>query len=301
MKNILVLLSICCLLNISQTEAQTNLALNLDGTNDYVKIPNSPDINYPLNQDFTVEAYIKVPATPQTTLLVGDNDIIEKWDNVGGYPYVIRYNNGLGTITAGRYNNSTLKAISTTMTVNDNAWHHYAFVKSGATLYLYVDGVLDVTTADYTSGTTSNNSPLFLGRRGGGDDRQFFKGELDEVRIWNVARTQAEIAANKNCPLSGNESGLMAYYSFDNPSATAGGSNAGQTTLADNSGNGNTGTLNDFALSGATSNWVTGQPNCASAIPTLSEWGLIIFALLLLCTGAVAVWRGRYGKRTVSA
>ncbi|MDZ4844302.1 MAG: IPTL-CTERM sorting domain-containing protein [Chitinophagales bacterium] len=35
---------------------------------------------------------------------------------------------------------------------------------------------------------------------------------------------------------------------------------------------------------------------CNNPIPTLSEWGLIIFALLLLCIGAVAVWKARYGK-----
>jgi len=44
---------------------------------------------------------------------------------------------------------------------------------------------------------------------------------------------------------------------------------------------------------GATDFWVV-KLGPVAPIPTLSEWGLIIFALLLLCTGAVAVWRARY-------
>ncbi|EDN70577.1 conserved hypothetical protein [Beggiatoa sp. PS] len=44
---------------------------------------------------------------------------------------------------------------------------------------------------------------------------RLFEGQIDEVRIWNTARTQAEIQANMNITLQGNESGLVAYYPFD--------------------------------------------------------------------------------------
>jgi hypothetical protein len=48
--------------------------------------------------------------------------------------------------------------------------------------------------------------------------------------------------------------GLLSYYNFDE--GTAGGNNAGITTLYDQTSNGNNGTLNNFALTGSTSNWV---------------------------------------------
>ena len=43
-----------------------------------------------------------------------------------------------------------------------------------------------------------------------------FNGSMDEVRIWNTARTQSEIRENMHLTLKGNETGLAAYYQFDN-------------------------------------------------------------------------------------
>ena len=42
-----------------------------------------------------------------------------------------------------------------------------------------------------------------------------FVGRIDEVRIWNVARTEAEIRSDMNIQLTGDESGLIAYWKFD--------------------------------------------------------------------------------------
>ncbi|MFM6408307.1 MAG: LamG-like jellyroll fold domain-containing protein, partial [Microcystis sp.] len=44
---------------------------------------------------------------------------------------------------------------------------------------------------------------------------QYFKGQIDEVRVWNLTRTQAEIQANLSQKLSGNESGLVSYWNFE--------------------------------------------------------------------------------------
>jgi hypothetical protein len=60
-----------------------------------------------------------------------------------------------------------------------------------------------------------------------------------------------------NRSLTGNESGLLAYYDFNQE--TASGTNTGATTLIDRTGNGNTGTLQGFTLSGEESNWVLGK------------------------------------------
>lgn len=65
-----------------------------------------------------------------------------------------------------------------------------------------------------------------------------FPGLIDEVRIWNTARTEAVIQANMNAELTGGEADLVAYYNFNHISGT---------TLTDLTGNGN-----DGAVSGAT-------------------------------------------------
>lgn len=72
-----------------------------------------------------------------------------------------------------------------------------------------------------------------------------FMGKIDEVRVWNVTRSQAEIQATMKSQLKGNEPGLMAYWKFDEGNGT---------TAADSSGNGNTGTL----VNGVT--WTTDTP-----------------------------------------
>jgi hypothetical protein len=60
-----------------------------------------------------------------------------------------------------------------------------------------------------------------------------FIGQIDEARIWNVARTEAELKANMYKQVTSG-TGLVAAYQMTNGSGTS---------LTDNSGNGNTGTL----------------------------------------------------------
>jgi hypothetical protein len=79
-------------------------------------------------------------------------------------------------------------------------------------------------------------------------------------------RSGTEIANNKDCALASNETGLVAYYNFDN--GFVGANNAGLTTLADQTSNGNDGTLQNFALSGPTSNWVEGANISGVCAPT---------------------------------
>ena len=81
-----------------------------------------------------------------------------------------------------------------------------------------------------------------------------FDGQMDEVRIWSTTRSATEIQSLMNSELCGTETGLIAYYDFNQ--GTAGGSNGSITTLTDKTGN-NDGTLNGFTKSGSTSNFVT--------------------------------------------
>ena len=89
-----------------------------------------------------------------------------------------------------------------------------------------------------------------------GGPQRFLNGSLNELRVWSVARTDAQVLASYNQALPA-QTGLAILYSFDQ--GTAGGTNTSVTTLNDDSGNGHAGTLNTFALTGATSNWVAGN------------------------------------------
>ena len=83
---------------------------------------------------------------------------------------------------------------------------------------LYVDGSLTATQPSAALGSLDTNLPLALGAlyRGSlGSTIEFFPGYLDEVRIWNQARSSAEIAADQRRSLAGNEAGLVGYWRLD--------------------------------------------------------------------------------------
>jgi len=93
-------------------------------------------------------------------------------------------------------------------------WYHVAAVYDGSQQILYING--DVAVYRPASGTPRQNSVLEIGtgiQLTGISD--CFDGVLDEVRVWNDGRTQAEIQESMNSALVGDEQGLVAYWNLD--------------------------------------------------------------------------------------
>jgi hypothetical protein len=91
---------------------------------------------------------------------------------------------------------SNYNGLNTTATVNDGGFHHFAFVREGPALRLYVDGVAD--TSASTAGVTaiSNMANLVAGRSActdGVDDTEWLDGQLDDIRIYDRALSLCEI------------------------------------------------------------------------------------------------------------
>ena len=172
-------------------------AYEFDGQSNYISIADSPQVDFARTQDFAIMVWLQV-AAEQPSNTIGDNDIIEKWnDGKTSYPYVIRYHNATsqwpGTIGVNRYDGTNSASLLTKTLFNDEQFHHLAYVKTGDTLQLYVDGKLEAQRKDTITGETTNNSPLFLGRRGTDAMPNFFKGNIDELFIYNRALTESEI------------------------------------------------------------------------------------------------------------
>jgi hypothetical protein len=133
-----------------------------------------------------------------------------------------------------------------------NAWHHLADTYDGAAMKIYIDGVLANSQAQ-TGTIAANANALVLGNQTGFSE--YFGGYADEVRVWNVARTQAQIQSSKNIELNpATQTGLVSYYTLNQ--GIAAGSNAGLATVMDVKGN-NNGTLSNFGFSSGVSNFVS--------------------------------------------
>jgi len=89
-------------------------------------------------------------------------------------------------------------------------WVHYAMTYDGTNVRLYVNGVAHSTKACTMLATARTQLSI-----GGNPRGSYFNGTLDEFRVWSVARTAQEITATMNVTLSGNETGLTAYYKFN--------------------------------------------------------------------------------------
>jgi hypothetical protein len=150
-------------------------------------------------------------------------------------------------------------------TILPNVWYHLAatFNRATGVLKLYVNGVLDGQITGISGlPTTQGTNSLKIGARG--DDagtRLTNGGVIDEARVWNIERTQAQIQAGMYSELSA-QAGLVALYHLNQ--GVAGGNNSASpgpaiVTAIDDSGNGFNGTLNGFTLTGPTSNWVLGN------------------------------------------
>jgi hypothetical protein len=96
-----------------------------------------------------------------------------------------------------------------------NKWTHYALSFNGTQICVYIDGALVNTCQARALNTNTVYNYIARWRNG------YLNGQIDEVRIWNYARTSAQITASMSTPLSGcNAAGLVAYYNFEEGSGT---------------------------------------------------------------------------------
>ncbi|HLO44710.1 MAG TPA: LamG-like jellyroll fold domain-containing protein [Leadbetterella sp.] len=244
-----------------------NVALNFDGVDDYVSIPNVVN-DFSTITDFTVTCWIKPDVSqPSSANNPDENDIISKWAGQGSgtnnnYPFVIRYLNMTqsniarrGRILVGQWDGTNFTTIVSTTAVNDGQWHHVAFVRQLETFKLFIDGVQEGgDVVDNATGSVNNTTQLQIGRRGNGQN--YFRGEIDEVRIWRVAKNATDIANERFCKTP-NSTRLEAAFSFSN--GVPHDNNTLITQVQDASINLNNGTINNFAKNGDASNFITGQ------------------------------------------
>lgn len=140
-----------------------------------------------------------------------------------------------------------------------NQWTHLAATLSGSTATIYINGIASGT-ANFTAPANVTRSNNYIGRSNWGWGDPAPDATFDDLRIWSVAKTEAEIIASMNNELIGTESNLVAYFKFNE--GVACGNNTSITTLVNSAATGSqyNATLSGFTFNNScVSNFVTGK------------------------------------------
>ena len=252
-----------CEINAPVNDIGPGNAIRFDAINDWIDCSgaegakvSAESLNLP-TQDITLECWVNPHSYTIWHAMVGflqDNGSFERgWDlelrDDKKFAFALK--------TEG---NSSLTYLETNNTFEENQWYHVAGVYDGTEQKIYVNGVLEATATSQSGAIDYADSWLALGMYK--DDNEAFSidGTVDEVKIWNTAKTENEIRESMCHKLSGNEENLVAYFRLDNL--------AGET-IRDYGPNSLTGQMQDMAP--ATARVVSGAPIGDESVYTYAD------------------------------
>jgi carboxyl-terminal processing protease len=193
--------------------ASTNGVLMLNGKTSYLEVPDSPAL-HSISNALTLEIWFNAtsfssPAGDVVSLLrknieVGKENFFLRFRTRGSQT-VVEFSPGIGV--------GTFRAPVRFLT---NTWYHLAATCDGTNGRIFVNGA-SISAAACSGVMAIDSSTLMVGR--GDPDYsggEFFAGALDEIRIWNLARSQSQIWAAALHSLSATNQGLVACWNFDN-------------------------------------------------------------------------------------
>lgn len=242
----------------AQLDSTSLLAFQSGTGPSYLSIPTPAGSNLRVTGSFTIEAWV----LPNSSVMK-ESSVAETYGspNTGGFVFRIDPQNKIRVSIMGS-SASEMVTIAGTTPLTMDEWSHIAVKYSSAdgTSTVYLNGVEDGMTAG-TLNVINLNAEMKIGGRI--DNNQLWKKiGIDDFRIWNYARTTAEINANKNACLDGTETGLLAAYDFEGLT---------NSTVTDKSGNGNNGAIVNFT----SQNIHDGVTRCiGSTIVGLSEYAM---------------------------
>jgi hypothetical protein len=197
------------------------VGLLFDGVDDFAFRAHDPLLD--LTGGMTLEAWVK-PEDPSTGT---GGTVLAKAASLAIMTYRIGMNESdhamFQVFDAG---GTAFADLSSSGQLPPGAWTHVAATYDGSMARIFLNGLPDVLAATTGVVRTSSLAPLVAGSILGSDP---FGGIIDEVRLWDHARTPAEIFSTYNSKLNGNESGLVSYWQLREP---------GSQTAEDSTANG---------------------------------------------------------------
>lgn len=168
-------------------------ALNFNGTNALVTVPDSASLH--LATGMTLEAWVN----PSSMGGVWRTVVFK--ERPGGMLYALYANNGAANQPVGQlWLGNTEQTAAGAGSLPINSWTHLAATFDGASLRLYVNGTL-VTTFAASGSLASTTNPLRIG--GNSIWGEYFRGLIDDVRIYNRALSATEIQGDMATAVGG--------------------------------------------------------------------------------------------------
>lgn len=263
MKFFLILLStVFCFLSTSYSQ---NTALHFDGTDDYVDLTSIASFMQG-RDEFSFEIWIKpdvAQASDYGMIFSGNSN------NVGNqlHRFVLRLSGPedftSNSVTLNIPSGGSYYKIVGSTDVFDGKCHHIAWTYNNGLSKLYIDGNLQGSTVKLLAFEATDR--FSLGQEydpPGYTPTDFFKGKLEECRIWDREVSPSQLTEFMHTEIPSYQNGLLAYYRFNQ--GIAGGDNSNETTLINEVTGGQSGLLKNFSLTGSSSNFITA--NCVTLL-----------------------------------
>ncbi len=241
------------LASVKITVANKGGTITLDGVDDALTHP-SIDA-FKISNQITLESWI-YPTDGQRNI----QSVMGNSSRAHNYGYIFpRTDDGWKSVIFYLHINGEWKKLTAPEFNGLNQWHHVAATYDGFYMRIYVDGLLKAsqevtgvitTIPPATLNTLVNPNQFAIGNQPG--FTEFYRGKLEEAKVWNRALNQCEIINNMNCELQPAQTGLVGYYKFNQGWASIANT---ETSVIDASGNNRHLTLENVAQDGTASNW----------------------------------------------
>ena len=196
------------------TSGKNNGALTFDGVDDWVTVPDTASLD--LSTGMTLEAWVRPAALGRWRTVLAK-------ERSGGIVYAMHASEDASK-PLGQVDIDGEQSAVGPSSLPLNAWSHLAATYDGTTVRLYVNGALAGSSTDAGS-IPASTGPLRLG--GNAIWQEWFRGELDDVRVYGRALSAAELQTDMNTPV-----GIAPAADSQAPSAPAGLSVGGQSQTA---------------------------------------------------------------------
>ncbi len=178
-----------------------NDALFFDGVDDFLQASNQPDLEL---TDGTIEVWLRPASTAGNQTIIAYENPTETSTR-----YKFSFTPGLAGIEFD--NGSGVQTIAYAFT--PDVWQEISIVDNSLFTEVFVDAVSIGTFSNQFGTATAPDMLLLIGSNG--SSTEMFNGDIEEVRIWNVAKSSTAISAESDSCMMGSEGGLVALYPME--------------------------------------------------------------------------------------